>query len=97
MKKKLSEKQKVMAYVLNTDSELNANQRITQKKIGDLFGVSQPTVAQAMKDVRHRIEVSDLKKQLFEAKKELVKMKESGVLKEIEINDNSCLEYRQRP
>ena len=49
MKKKMSDKHKLMAYVLSTDADLNRDKNITQGDIADLFGVSQPTVAQAVR------------------------------------------------
>ena len=32
MKSKMNQKQKLMAYVLSTDADLNSNKNITQKK-----------------------------------------------------------------
>ena len=50
MKKKMSDKHKLMAYVLSTDVDLNRDKNITQKEIANLFGVSQSTVSQAIKE-----------------------------------------------
>lgn len=97
MQKKMNEKQKIMAYVLNTDADINANQRITQAKIGDLFGVSQSTVAQAMKDVRHKMEVNNLKNELFEAKRTLIMMHNQGKCSDIDFDSSCSEEYKRLP
>jgi predicted transcriptional regulator len=72
MKRKLSEKKKMMAYVLSTDSEFE----YSQKKISNLMDVSQSTVSNAIKDVKHLKEVYDLKNELAMAKSKLVEQYE---------------------
>ena len=97
MKKKLNDKQKLMAYVLNTDADLNANGRITQSKIGDLFEVSQPTVAQAIKDVRHKIEITNLQNELLEAKRALIEEQNNANFVDLDFPDSYSDEYKRLP
>lgn len=93
MKKKLNEKQKLMAYVLSTDADLNSNRKITQSEIGALFGVNQSTISGSNKETALRLENNNLRKQLSEAKQELKKLAGSSV---IEIPDNLNDEYRRQ-
>lgn len=94
MKKKLNEKQKLMAYVLSTDADLNHNKNITQKEIGDIFGVSQPTVAQGIKEARYRVTINDLQQELSDVKNELLQMDEA---KNLELPLKVELEYKRKP
>lgn len=72
MKAKLTNKQKQMAYILNKDEDFG----FSMKKIGNLFGISQPTVSNAIKDVKHQIEVNNLKQELAKVKRYLIEEKE---------------------
>ena len=75
MKRRLSDKQKCMAYVLNQDPDFG----YSQKKIADMMGVSQPTISNAIDDVEHWREVQDLTRQLNDARRQLADL---GVLPE---------------
>lgn len=82
MKRKMSDKHQLMAYVLSTDEDLNRNKKITQKDIAGLFGVGQSTVADAIKDARYKLremslerENDYLQQQLREAKMEAMNLK----------------------
>lgn len=97
MRKVLNDKQKLMAYVLNTDADLNANGRITQSKIGDLLKVSQSTVAQAIKDVRHKLEVNSLQNELFETKRELIEARNNGDYTDIDLPVSYSEHYKRLP
>lgn len=93
MKKKLNDKQKLMAYVLSTDADLNANKKITQSQIGDLFGVSQPTIANANKETSMKLENLRLQKELSIAKQELRQL--SGI-ENYSLPDTISDEYRRK-
>lgn len=68
MKKKMTDKHKMMAYVLNKDEDFN----FPMKKIGDMMGVSQSTVSNSVKEVEFRNEIHNLKIELDEAKTQLI-------------------------
>lgn len=67
-KAKMTDKRKLMAYVLNTDEDF----KNTQTEIAGLLHVKQPTISNAIKDARHMIEVRGLQEELAEAKKQLL-------------------------
>lgn len=71
MKAKLTNKQKQMAYILNKDEDFG----FSMGKIGDLFGTSQSTISNAIKDINHQQEVNNLKQELAEAKRYLIEEK----------------------
>lgn len=75
MTRKLNDKQKCMAYVLNQDSDFG----YSQKKISAMMGVSQSTISNAIDDVAHWLEIRDLTQQLDDAKRQLADL---GVLPE---------------
>lgn len=90
MKKKLSEKKQYMAYILSTDPEFE----YSQKKISDLMDVSQPTVSNAIKEVKHLRTVYNLEKQLAEAKEKIqekyqVETKPKGLIELKRIDDEN--------
>ncbi len=74
MKKKMNDKHKLMAYVLSTDADLNRNKNITQGEIASVFGVSQPTVAQGIKEAKLRLKINELERELSEAKGEVLEI-----------------------
>ena len=94
MKSKMNQKQKLMAYVLSTDADLNSNKNITQKKIGELFNVSQSTIAHSIKETRLQLRIHELDKELSQAKSDVIEMK--GV-KQLGIPDFIEPEYKQKP
>lgn len=67
MKKKLSDKKMMMAYVLNKDPDFDCS----MNKIGKLFNVSQSTISNAIKEVKYQRTIYDLSKQLKDAKNEI--------------------------
>jgi len=67
MKKKLNEKKKMMAYVLNTDPEFDCS----QKKIGDLLEVSQSAISTGIKEVKMLKKIYDLEDELAKAKQQI--------------------------
>ena len=71
MKKILNEKQELVAYILHTDKDVNQQGNITQKKIADLLGVSQPTISQAINSVKTKLQIMSLRNELSTIKKEL--------------------------
>ena len=97
MKRKLTDKQKIMAYVLSTDADLNSSKKITQEEIGSLFNVSQPTIAQAMKDVRHKMEIADLQNELLQAKRDLIEERNKGNYSDMELPFSYSNEYKRLP
>lgn len=69
--KKMSDKHKVVAYVLNKEMGY------TQSKISDLMNVSQSTIANACKEMIFRKEISNLERELQEAR---ATIQEAGLL-----------------
>ncbi len=80
MRKVMDDKKKMMSYVLSTDADLNREKKITQKEIAALFGVSQSTIAQAIKESRMRLEIGELQRRLTELKGEILEMEGIDVL-----------------
>lgn len=72
--KKMSDKHKFMAYLLNKDNDFG----YTQKKIGELMGVEQPTICLAIKDAGHMIKNQNLQNALDAAKEEIADLKSLG-------------------
>lgn len=94
MKKKMSDKHKLMAYVLSTDVDLNRDKNITQKEIANLFGVSQSTVSQAIKESIIRQRIHELEKELSVAKGEVMQLDGIEVL---QLPENVDPKYRRKP
>ncbi len=67
-KKKLNPKQEFITYLLKTDEELNANKKITNKDIKRLFKVSESTISQTVKEMRYKVEINKLQKELSKVK-----------------------------
>ena len=87
MKNKMCIKHKFMAYVLSTDADINQTKNITQTDIANLFGVSQSTVAQAIKEAKLRVRIHELEQQLSPVKKELLQLDGIETLELPEIKD----------
>lgn len=94
MKKKMSDKHKLMAYVLSTDLDLNRDKNITQKEIANLFGVSQSTVSQAIKESIMRQRICELEKKLSSAKREVMQLDGIEVL---QLPENVDSKYKRKP
>ena len=67
MKMKLTVKKQCMAYVLNKDPDFG----YSQKKIGQMMGVGQSTISNAIERVERMRTVQDLTQQLEEARNQL--------------------------
>ena len=93
-KSKMTDKHKMMAYILSTDLDLNSNKNITQSEIGKLFGVSQPTIAQAIKEAKFRVQIQNQEKELSMLKKEITQLKGIDALQLPEKIDSK---YKQKP
>lgn len=93
MKTKMTDKHKLMAYVLNTDVDLNKNHNITQKEIAKLFNVSQSTIATAIKEAKMRIEIDNLTKELSKVKGEVLKLDN---IKTFQLPDNIDKIYKRK-
>lgn len=52
MKQIMNDEFKLMAYILSTDEEINNVKKIRQKDIACVFGVSQSTIAKAIKEAK---------------------------------------------
>lgn len=74
MRKKMTDKHKLMAYVLSTDAELNEEKNITQREIADIFGVSQSAVAQGIKEAKLRLRINELEQELSQIKGEVMQL-----------------------
>lgn len=87
MKAKLTNKQKQMAYVLNKDDDFG----FSMGKIGELFGTSQSTISNAIKDINHQQEVNNLKQELAETKRYLIeeqKIKPKPIYIDVDVIDD---------
>lgn len=80
MKKKMTDKHKLMAYVLSTDSDLNKSKKITHKDIGEMFGVNQSTVSLGIKDAKAMIKINNLENELSAVKGELLQLRNNEQL-----------------
>lgn len=94
MKQKMSEKHKLIAYVLKTDVDFNSNKNITQSKIADLLGVSQSTIAQSIKEVKLRLRFHELEKELSQMKKEVRQLE--GI-DSLQLPENINPKYKRKP
>ena len=94
MKQKMSEKHKLMAYVLSTDADLNRHKNITQSEIANILGVSQSTVAQSIKEVKFRRRIDELEKELSQVKKEVIKLQ---VVDTLQLPENIDPKYKRKP
>ncbi|MDE6672317.1 MAG: hypothetical protein K2K16_08975 [Ruminococcus sp.] len=92
MKPKMTDKHKLMAYVLSTDEDLNKNKKITQKEIADVFGVGQSTISSGIKDAKNRIKIQSLENELSQLKKELLQLQEVEIL---QLPDDVNCEYKR--
>lgn len=93
MKQKMTDKHKLMAYVLSTDADLNRDKNITQEDISNLFGVSQPTVAQGIKEAKLKLRINELEGELSELKGEVLQLEKIDML---ELPANIDSEYRRK-
>lgn len=64
MRQKFTDKHKMLSYIMMNDPTVRQNKVITQKELATLFGVSQSTVANGIKDISYKIEINKLQKQL---------------------------------
>ena len=74
MRKKMTDKHKLMAYVLSTDADLNREKNITLGEIAGLFGVSQSSVAQGIKEAKLRLRINELEQELSQIKGEVMQL-----------------------
>lgn len=93
MKSKMTDKHKLMAYVLSTDEDLNKNKNITQSEIASVLGVTQPTVAQSIKEAKLRIRINELENELSEIKGEVLQLDGIDVLS---LPDNISSKYNRK-
>lgn len=93
MKKKMTDKHKLMAYVLTNDAELNANKSITQSEIADIFGVSQSTIALSNKETALRLQNNQLQNELNQAKHDI---QELQAIQELSLPDNLSDHYQHK-
>lgn len=93
-KKRMNQKQKLIAYMLNTDADLNRNKNITQREIADILGFSQSTIAQNIKETKYQIRINQLEKELSEIKGEIPQMKGIEVLN---LPSDMDSEYKHKP
>jgi predicted XRE-type DNA-binding protein len=68
MTKKLTEDNKVLIYVLAT----NSNRYYSQSKIAEIFSVSQGTISSVVKEMGYKVTLYDMRASLEKAKKEAV-------------------------
>lgn len=94
MRKKMTDKHKLMAYVLSTDADLNREKNITQEEIAGIFGVGQSTVAQGIKEARMRLRINELEQELSQIKGEVLELDGIEVL---ELPSGIDAEYKRKP
>lgn len=93
MKKKMTDKHKLMAYVLTNDAELNVNKSITQSEIAHIFGVSQSTIALSNKETALRLRNNQLQNELNQAKHDI---QELQAIQELPLPDNLSDQYQHK-
>lgn len=93
MKKKMTDKHKLMAYVLTNDAELNAHKNITQSEIAGIFGVSQSTIALSNKETALRLRNNQLQNELNQAKHDI---QELQAIQELPLPDNLSYQYQHK-
>ena len=93
MKKKMTDKHKLMVYVLTNDAELNANKSITQSEIAHIFGVSQSTIALSNKETALRLRNNQLQNELNQAKHDI---QELQAIQELPLPDNLSDQYQHK-
>ena len=93
MRKKMTDKHKLMAYVLSTDADLNREKIITQGEIAGLFGVSQPSVAQGIKEAKLRLRINELEQELSQIKGEVMQLEGIDTLA---LPENIDYEYKRK-
>lgn len=93
MRKKMTDKLKLMAYVLSTDADLNREKNITQGEIAELFGVSQPAVAQGIKEAKLRLRINELEQELSQIKSEVMQIEGINAL---ELPEDIDSKYRRK-
>lgn len=93
-KKKMSKKQKLIAYVLSTDADLNRDKNITQKEIGGVLGFSQSTIAQNLKETKYQMRIRELENELSSIKNEIPKIEGIEVLA---LPSDIDSEYKHKP
>lgn len=93
-KKRMDQKQKLIAYVLSTDQDINSYKNVTQKEIADILGFSQSTIAQNIKEVKYKMRIYQLEDKLSEIKREIFQMEEMKVL---DLPSDIKSEYRHKP
>ena len=89
----MTDKHKFMAYVLSTDADLNKKKNITQHQIAELFGVSQSSVAQGIKEAKLRLRIDALEKELSKYKKEVINLKNVDLL---DLPEDFDWEYKRK-
>ncbi len=92
-KKRMNLKQKLIAYVLSTDDDLNGIKDITQQEIADILGFSQSTIAQNIKEIKYKIKINRLESRLSEIKREILQMED---IKALELPPDIDLEYKHK-
>lgn len=73
MKKKMGPKHNFIAFLLKTDAELNYDNNITQRKIGNVLGVSQSTISRSLKDTKNDLRIFELEREISQLKGEAIK------------------------
>lgn len=68
MRGKMTDKHKLMAYLLNKDMGYS------MAKIGNLMGVAQSTISNAIKEVDYRKHIQNLENELNQTKNELKRL-----------------------
>lgn len=79
MKRKMTNKKKLMAYVLNKDPDFD----ISAKKISKLFDVSQSTISNSIKEVSYEKRIYDLETELSKAKKAVLDIYDTKLISPI--------------
>ncbi len=73
MKKKMGPKHNFIAFILKTDADLNYDNNITQRKIGNVLGVSQSTISRSLKDTKNDLRIFELEREISQLKGEAIK------------------------
>lgn len=83
MPKKMTDKHKYTAYVLNKDFGY------TKTRTGEIMGVSQSTISNAVKEIEYRIRTENLKDEFQEAWEALKEKGYTPLVAEVDIPENA--------
>ena len=70
-REEIIKEQEAICHVVTTSKYLNYKKRITQKRLGDMLGISQPTVSQRKKNAAYKVHIKQLEDENRELKRRM--------------------------